>query len=605
MSDSSIVALNIGSQTISMGVFTPQKNSLTLKKYATSTILADPANEALRTPQVKAAINKLVQDLGVEKSEAVYAVSGQSVFTRFVKLPSLAGGNIEQLVAFEAQQHVPYPIDEVAWDWEEMDAGGVEKEVAIVAIKKDLLNDLDSMVADSSLISKGVGSSPIALTNAFLHNYGSQSQTSLIIDIGAKSTNFIYVEGKRIFIRSVNIGGVSITNAISKEYQVDFPTAEKYKVETGRVALSGAYLQEWDEATSALATVISTALTRLPSEVARTTNFFRSQHNGSAPAQVYLAGAGSNLPYLKEFFEEKLRLPVSYFNPFEKLSLGKDVDSAKVSSEAHTFGELVGLALKADDKAALDIDLVPESIQERREDHKKRPLLITAAAALVVGVGAWAGYQVYASGVVNEKLAEVQSELKEVEPYEAKMSKLYSKTKKVDEVSEVYIQKINQRAYWVEILDELRQKFSNEFVWLTDLEPLVNVDTANLAEGEKRAYIDEFFFSNPYGKSSVNELNPEQLGSKKKSSKKKANQINAIKISGQWRANSNGQNVIYEIIENLRKSEDALFKFEVKEKKNVITLEDGDILKVQSTIDEGKLSAPFELTLPLTNPISL
>ena len=104
----STVALNIGSQQISMAVFDPAKNGgLILKRYESTSILADPAAEMARLPQIKLAISELAQRMKVEKAKVRYSISGQSVFTRFVKLPPIEEENIDQLVAFEAQQPSP------------------------------------------------------------------------------------------------------------------------------------------------------------------------------------------------------------------------------------------------------------------------------------------------------------------------------------------------------------------------------------------------------------------------------------------------------------------------------------------------------------------
>ncbi len=113
------VALNIGSQRIGMAVFEVSKNgSLVLTAYDSESIVADPALDASRISQTRVAIADLAQRLKVGKTKARYAISGQSVFTRFVKLPPLQDDNIEQFVTFEAQQHVPFPLAEVVWDYE-------------------------------------------------------------------------------------------------------------------------------------------------------------------------------------------------------------------------------------------------------------------------------------------------------------------------------------------------------------------------------------------------------------------------------------------------------------------------------------------------------
>ena len=272
----SIIALNIGSQRISMGVLAPTKKGLILKKYAATSILADPATEAARIPQVKLAIKELAKGLKVDKQKAAYALSGQSVFVRFVKLPPIEE-DMDDLVRFEAQQNVPFPIDEVVWDWEKLETDGIEQEVVLVAIKADSLNDLNSVVADTGLGTRLVDSAPTALYNSFRYNYPGLEECVLLLDIGAKTSNLIYADGKKFFTRSVSIGGANITSAIAKEYNVSFVEAENSKLSSGLVTLGGSHADQLDDATAALGTVVRNALTRLTAEIQRTNTLFRSQ----------------------------------------------------------------------------------------------------------------------------------------------------------------------------------------------------------------------------------------------------------------------------------------------------------------------------------------
>ena len=94
----------------------------------------------------------------------------------------------------------------------------------------------------------------------------------LVIDIGARTSNLLYIEGKRFFTRSIAIGGSAVTAAIAKEYGVAFMEAEGTKVQHGLVALGGGHTEQLEESVAALAGVVRNALTRLPAEIARTTN---------------------------------------------------------------------------------------------------------------------------------------------------------------------------------------------------------------------------------------------------------------------------------------------------------------------------------------------
>jgi type IV pilus assembly protein PilM len=380
------VAINIGSQRISMAAFEVSKSGgLILKAYDSESIASDPSMDASRIAQTRVAIADLVQRLKLGKTKARYAISGQAVFTRFVKLPPVQDDNIEQLVTFEAQQHVPFPLQEVVWDYELIEGGG-EKEVAIVAIKSDALDEINAAVNDSGLGTAEVDVAPMAIYNAFRASYGHPEEPVLLIDIGAKTSNLLYIEGKRFFTRSIAIGGAAISAAISKEYNVSFADAEHQKVANGLVALGGGHTEQLDEAVAALAMVIRNALSRLPAEIARTTNYYRSQHGGSAPRRILLAGGGANLPYTLEFFQEKLNLPVEYFNPVRNLAIGKGVDPATIQREGHLMGELVGLGLRGIGKSEINIDLVPTVVELARAADRRKPFLI-AAAAVFLGLG--------------------------------------------------------------------------------------------------------------------------------------------------------------------------------------------------------------------------
>ena len=154
MADSqSIIALNIGSQRISMGVFAQTKKGLVLKSQGATSILADPATEAARIPQVQLAIKELAKSLKLAKQKTAYSLSGQSVFVRFVKLPPLEEENVDELVRFEAQQNVPFPIDEVVWDWQALKGGGIETEARVFCGIPDKLQSTQHAIEEYATLS--------------------------------------------------------------------------------------------------------------------------------------------------------------------------------------------------------------------------------------------------------------------------------------------------------------------------------------------------------------------------------------------------------------------------------------------------------------------
>jgi len=609
MADSqSIIILNIGSQRVSMGVFSKSKGGgLILKKYDTTTILVDPAAEMTRLPQVQLAISELAGRLGVSKEKVDYAISGQSVFTRFVKLPMVDNDDLEQLVTFEAQQHVPFPINEVVWDWQLLDVPGDEQEVVLVAIKGDALDSINDCVSDAGLLTGKVDASPMALCNAFRSAYPDLQEPALLIDIGARTSNLIYVEGKRVFTRSIAIGGSTVTTAISKEYNVPFTEAESQKCSNGMVALDTWHTSQLDELTASLAGCIRTALNRMPAEIARTTNFFRSQHGGSAPQKVFLAGGGANLPNIGNFFQEKLRLPVEFFNPLTGVSVGAGVDVEKVTQEAHLLGELVGLALRKIEKAELNIDLVPEVVQLKRSDDKRKPFLLAASAVILGSFAALYFSNAASKSKASEENATVAKRVKALKSVSIPLDKEMGKEGDLNKIVSKFQSAHQGQVYWLKAIADLKENFADRFVWIVDFDPLVNYDATS----------DEVqsLFKAEVVKAEANatmlgtiKLEPELTDRGRPNPNYAPPMINAVRMKGYWRGKG-GASQVTSLVEKLGKESDY-FTFEttklVDGKEVVSTLSLSQIVKENATLPaDGDYAASFTVIVPLKKPISL
>src|SRR5438105_531739 len=136
-----------------MGDFRAQTGGgLVLQNYRLHETLADVATDGMRYTHLAPVLRQALDELQIKISDVNYAVPGQSVFARFVKLPSVDEEKIERIIAFEAQQNVPFPIDEVVWDYQLVGGGDGEPiQVVLVAIKVDLLDDINGAVEVTGL----------------------------------------------------------------------------------------------------------------------------------------------------------------------------------------------------------------------------------------------------------------------------------------------------------------------------------------------------------------------------------------------------------------------------------------------------------------------
>src|SRR3984885_5917903 len=137
-----VITVDLGTSTIKVAEFgITRGGAMTLLRFGVAELGLDPNKEEERAKFITPTLSKLFKDHGIQAKEVLLSISGQSVFMRFVKLPPVDPAQVEQVVSFEAQQNVPFPISEVTWDYQMMPnrGGGTEAEAVIVATKKEVI----------------------------------------------------------------------------------------------------------------------------------------------------------------------------------------------------------------------------------------------------------------------------------------------------------------------------------------------------------------------------------------------------------------------------------------------------------------------------------
>ena len=463
-----IVSLNLGSQTVGLAEFRTQANGgLVLGGYRLREVVGD---EAARNAQITAALTEMTGEMQLKAAPVNYCVAAQSVFARFVKLPSVEEEKIERIIAFEAQQNVPFPIEEVVWDYQLVGAGTDEQiQVVLVAIKSDLLEGINAGVEAAGLRTTLVDVATMALYNAFRYNYSELSDCSLLVDIGARTTNLLFIEPGKVFSRSVPIGGSSISAAIAKEFGEPVGAAEFRKKRDGFVSLGGAYAEPSDPDVARVSKIVRSTMTRLHAELMRSISHYRAQQQGSAPARVFLCGGSASMPYMREFFREKLQLPIEFFNPLRNVTVDAAVDAAEVGRSAHLLGEVVGLALRSATTCPMELNLRPASVVRAHELTRRRPFFVLAAVCFICGLIGWGIYYSRAASVerqASEQLAEKVDAMRRVA---AQMEEVRKQTNALDSVAAPLITAVNDRTFWTEIIEDLNARLPKEHIWITEL----------------------------------------------------------------------------------------------------------------------------------------
>lgn len=572
----SISVINLGSQRVSGAVFgkTPG-GDLVLKRFDAVELDGDPSVDVSRLPQLKVAADELVGRLKLKGQSVWYCVAGHTVFTRFVKLPPVQGDKMDQIVEFEAKQNVPFPIDEVTWDYEQVsDPSSLEKEVVLVAMKSDSLNEIHEQVSSAGVKGLGVDLAPAALYNSFCYNYPDADEPVLVIDLGARSTNLVFIEDGRFFTRNLLVGGAAVTNAIAKEFGISFAEAEAQKISQGFVALGGAVEDHPDEAINAMSKVMRNAMTRLHGEVMRTINYYRSNQGGAAPKRVLLAGGGASMGFISEFFAEKLKLPVENFDGLRGVQLDRGVNEEQARAASAAVGELGGLALRGFGGCPVELELVPDAIATARDAVRRAPALVMAGLCIFGALGASIYWCQSAKAAIENRHAQLRAEGeglltigRSIQALEARQEASRTRAQQLQQI-------VMERSWWVRLLNDLNQAFSNDLVWLTVVEPLK----------DGKALTQSLWGSGNQG------------GDAKEKSANTPPKYE-LKLQGLYRMNNAGdQQVVTDYAAKLAKLDwFAAADFETNKDSYIIKLDTG-------AGDDARFAYQFELKFPLKNP---
>lgn len=471
-----IVALDVGTCTVKVGEFLVSANaSLTLSRYGIQELGLDPNKEEDRAPFIIQTVADILKRTGIKPGKTVLAVSGQSVFMRFVKLPPVDAIQIEQMIGFEAQQNVPFPINEVVWDYQVMPGrgGSAENEAIIVAMKSDLLESEHRSAEATGLKTDLIDVAPLALYNAYRYNYPVEDQCTLVIDLGARTTNLLFIEGNNLYTRGIPIAGNLISQNICNEMQEPFVAAETLKKGKGFVSLGGAYADPDDRDAARISKLIRSTMTRLHNEINRSISFYRTHQGGSAPKRVLLTGGSSQIPYIDVFIGEKLNLPVEYFNPLRNVNLAPTVDRNQLTIQSCFTGELVGLALRETGACPVEISLIPPALKSTQARVRTQPFLIGALVAwvaLFALVALWNWQQ----KVATENLtAEVRTNISRLQSFEGKMKKEIADADQLQVQFDAAKKLQIQHDAWISLLEDLNQAIPDG-VWITLLNPTWN-----------------------------------------------------------------------------------------------------------------------------------
>ena len=575
-----VITIDLGTSTLKFAEFGISRGgALTLLRFGTAELGLDPNKEEDRAKFITPALTKLFREHRIKGGEVLLSISGQSVFMRFVKLPPVDPAQVEQVVKFEAQQNVPFPIDEVTWDYQMMPtrSSGTEAEAVIVAIKKEVLEAEVAAVEEVGVKIKQVDVAPFALLNAFRYSEPQTDDCSLIIDMGARSTNLVFVEKNTFWIRNVPIAGNQISQSICNEMQEPFTAAETLKKGKGFVSLGGVYADPDDADAARISKLIRSTMTRLHVDINRSIAYYRTTLNGAPPKRVFLTGGSSQLPYLDLFIADKLSLPVVYFNPLRNVNLAPSVNTAYLQQNNCFTAELVGLALRETGSCPAEVTLDAPTLAIRADKRRKQPYYfgaLVAWAVLFVCLGLFYFQQTSMANAMANTLRTKADKLKALAP---QIGTLAKEQDSLRQTLDSVVRLGNQRDAWARVLAALNEKIPDG-VWITELIPVSNP---------------------PAGSGKGSDAPPHPVAGAKPD--EPTNEINMLVISGLYHANPKTQVVNPDKLRDFVNALADLPNFDIDKNNITATL----ISFTTAETDPNSFAQKFSMRLKLKTPITL
>ncbi len=349
---------------------------------------------------VQAAMSTFLERNDVKGSRVAIGVPGQTGLVKFIKLPPVEKKRIPDIVKFEARQQIPFALEEVIWDWQEIptdddeDDDFAQTEVGLFAMKREQIHRAIQPFQSTGIEVDIVQMSPIALYNYIAFDRintppgeepkegegtpaDGERESVVLLDIGADHTDLIITDGQRIWQRNVPIGGNHFTRSLTKDLKLTFAKAEHLKRNATKAPDPRAVF-----------TAMRGVFGDFASEIQRSIGFYGSVNRQAKVTKVIGLGNGFKLPGLQKFLQQKLSQDVEKLERYDRL-IGEEVlEAPQFQENLASFAVAYGLALQALDLGGMQTNLLPQEILQTRLVRAKKPWALVAAALLLLGFSA-------------------------------------------------------------------------------------------------------------------------------------------------------------------------------------------------------------------------
>ena len=341
-----LVGLDIGSSAVKAVELKPAGKAYKVTAFGSEPIPPDSIVDGaiIDGGAVADAIRRLFDGRHIKTRDVAASLSGNAVIVKKISLPVMTEAELSESIYWEAEQYIPFDIQDVNLDYQILDAGNGPggkgtMDVLLVAAKKEKIADYTGVIAQAGRTAVVVDVDAFALQNAYEVNYGIEpSHVVVLLNAGASATNINILQGDQsVFTRDVSIGGNAYTEALQKELNLPFEQADQLK--RGHAADG----MTFDEAKPVLRAVTENVML----EIQKTFDFFKATASSDRIDRIVVSGGASRAEAFTEMLTERFQAPVEVFDPFKRVSLdAKKFTVESLADVAPTVAVAVGLALR-------------------------------------------------------------------------------------------------------------------------------------------------------------------------------------------------------------------------------------------------------------------
>ena len=339
-----LVGLDIGSHSLKLVELRQKGKSYELVTFGIQPLPSEAIVEGaiMDSSAVAEAIDTLFVNNNVKKTDIATSVSGGSVIIKKISLPAMSEDELAESIRWEAEQYIPFPIDEVNLDHKTLRGSAAEggmMDIVLVAVKKDMIGFYANVITQAGKRPMVVDVDAFALQNAFELNYKNDvgpNEVIALINVGASLINMNIIQGEiSLFTRDISTGGNLYTETVQRELNLSRDHAENLK--------KGVPVDGIDPATAN--SIIQSVTEDLAVDVQRTFDFFKATSTEERIDRIYLAGGSAKAPGIVQYFQNKFNAPTEVLNPFRTIRL-TNIDGDYLQDVAPLATVAVGLALR-------------------------------------------------------------------------------------------------------------------------------------------------------------------------------------------------------------------------------------------------------------------